>query len=320
MVRWNSRIVLVAAYAAAVTAATACGGGLTPAPAPDPIPVPRPLPVPVPVPVPMPLEPAVRDTRLHFPLVVGSTVYRVAMRAELERDSAGRKERDVVETSARVELSLRRDARGSLRGVGRVDSFTVRANGASARSSVPVTRSAASNAAPLFTSVACDAILDSTQIRTVVRPPLPNECDRPEAAAASMGRELLVRLPEYVSVGDTWRDSLVTLVCRGSVPMTLRTNIVSSAVELRDGGRTLLVRQTTASRLDGTSRTPWRQTDVTGDGTGTQDVLVDVARGAITSVDGQATLTVRVTNGTMRDAAAVQTVRQTVTVTVRGVK
>ncbi|HYW30091.1 MAG TPA: hypothetical protein VE869_01200 [Gemmatimonas sp.] len=302
-----------ARWVLAACALAACSGGLTPAPAPAPAPAPGPA-------APRAETPAVRATRFRLPLALSSVSYRVELRAELERDSASRRERDVSETSARVALALRRDARGSLRGTGRVDSFTVRASGVSVRPSANVTRSTASVPAPLFTSVAVDATLDSTQLRATVRPALPNECDRPEAAAASIARELLVRVPENVSIGDRWRDSLVTLVCRGAIPMTLRTIVESVADETRDGDRILHVRQSTFSVLEGSSRTPWRQVTVSGTGSGTQDVLIDIARGVVTAIDGGSTLVVTVMNGSLRDASATQTVKQTVVVTVRQTK
>ena len=284
--------------------------------APGPSAAPAPAPVPTPVVTPPSVE-SPRAPRFRLPLALATTSYGMQVRTELERDSAGRTERDLVESSARVELTLRRDPRGLLRGAGRVDSFVVRASGASARTTTPATMLSTAVPAPLFTSVAIDAVLDSTQLRTVVRPPLANECDRPEAAAAGMARELLVRIPESVSVGDRWRDSLVTLVCRGGVPMTVRTIIESVAAGTTDGDRILRVRRTVATTLDGNSRTPWRQVEITGTGRGTQDVQVDVARGTMVALDGESTLTIRVVNGSLRDAARTQQVVQKVTLSAR---
>jgi hypothetical protein len=228
-----------------VLAGCASGPALTPAPSPAPVAA-------------APAAP--RAVRFRLPLVTGSAGYDVRVRTELERDSAGRKERDVVESAARVELMVRRDTRGFLRGAGRVDSFIVRGNGATMRTATPPAMSSTSVAAPLFTSVAIDAVLDSTQLRTIVRPPLANECDRPEAAAAGMARELLVRLPESIGVGDRWRDSLVTLVCRGGVPMTVRTIIESVVSGTSDGDRILRIQRSVATTLEGVNRSPCRST------------------------------------------------------------
>ena len=300
-------------FVIALLAVGACAPGLSPAPPPSPVPAPVPTPTPPPARAP---EPAPRVARFRLPLVMPSTVYGVRLRAELERDSAGRKERSTVENSARIEFTLRRDARGALRGVGRVDSFTVSASGGAMRSASGTT-SPATPAAPPFTNVVLDAVLDSTLVRAVVRPALANECDRPEAAAADLARDLLVRIPESVSVGDRWRDSLVTLVCRGGVPITVRTIIESMVAGTNDNDRTLRIHRSLTVRLEGSSRMPWRQTELEGDGTGTQDVLVDVATGTITQLDGESTLTLRIANGSLRDPARVQQVQQKVTLSAR---
>jgi hypothetical protein len=289
----------------ALSLLTGCARGpaLTPAPSPSPA-------------APAPIE-APRALRFRIPLVTGSAGYDVRVRTELERDSAGRKERDVVESSARIELMVRRDTRGFLRGAGRVDSFIVRGNGATMRTTTPPTMSSTSIAAPLFTSVAIDAVLDSTQLRTIVRPPLANECDRPEAAAAGMARELLVRLPESMGVGDRWRDSLVTLVCRGGVPMTVRTIIESAVTGTSDGNRTLRIQRTVATTLEGNNRSPWRQVEISGDGRGMQEVQVDVERGTLSSLDGESTLVIRIRNGSLREASRLEQVTQKTTLSVR---
>lgn len=250
-----------------------------------------------------------------LPAVSPTTRYGVRVRTSLTRDSAGRTEQDVVESAAQVELTLRRDARGSLRGSGRVDSFTVRANGASVRSTSSV-GPAPAPAAPL-SNVEFDVLLDSAFVRTSVRPALANECDSPQAAAASMARDLLVRVPQSVVVGNRWRDSLVAFVCRGGVPITMRTTVESVVSGTSDGDRRLRIRRTFDTRLEGISRSPWRQVEIGGEGNGTQDVQLDVATGTIVELDGESTLTLRVANGSLKDASRVQRVVQKSTVQVR---
>lgn len=311
----SSRRLPFAIAALALSALAACASSPSAVPAPSPTPVPVPSPVPPPVSAP---SAAPRVARYRLPVVLPSTQYAVRLRAELERDSAGRKDRSTVESSARVELTLRRDPRGALRGIGRVDSFTVHASGSAVRSTTPGAPSSPQNT-PAFTNVVVDAVLDSTLVRAVVRPALANECDRPEAAAADLARDLLVRVPETLSVGDRWRDSLVTLVCRGGVPLTVRTLIESTLDGTADNDRTLHIRRVLTVRLDGSSRMPWRQTDIDGDGRGTQDLQVDVTAGTVLSLDGESTLTIRVSNGSLRDQARVQTVTQKTTLSARRV-
>lgn len=303
MSRWRPAVAAALSLALWALAGCASGPALTPAPSPTPVGA---------APTAAP-----RAARFRIPLVTGTAGYDVRVRTELERDSAGRTERDVVESSARVELMVRRDPRGFLRGAGRVDSFIVRGNGATMRTTAASAMASTSVAAPLFTSVAIDAVLDSTQLRTIVRPPLANECDRPEAAAAGMARELLVRLPESIAVGDRWRDSLVTLVCRGGVPMTMRTIIESVVMGTSDGDRTLRLQRTLATTLQGTNRSPWRQVEISGEGRGTQTMQVSVERGTLTALDGEGSLIIRIRSGSLREAARMEQVTQKTSVSVR---
>ena len=274
---------------------------------------------PVPAPALPPVSAAPLSARFALPAILPATSYAVRVHTQLERDSAGRIEQDVVESSARVQLTLRRDARGALRGSGRVDSFSVTGTGATARASVTRTTTSAALAAPQFTSVLIDAALDSTLVRAVVRPPLANECDRPEAAAAAVARDLLVRVPPSVAVGDQWRDSLVTFVCRGGVPMTVRMTIASVVTGARDN-RLLRLRRTLSTSVEGNSRTPWRQVEISGVGRGTQEITIDLERGTLDALDGESTLTIRVANGSLRDATRTQQVVQTVTMTARAIR
>lgn len=301
---------------AGLCALAACGAPATPM-----IPTPTPLPVPT-TPV---SATAVAPARLVLATSLPSTSYRVAMRVTLDRDSAGRVDRETLESSALLDIALQRDARGSLRGTARVDSFVVhagRGTDSPLAITVPLLPSGAGRGAGAtpaagaptdgdirVASVQVDARLDSLVLIAAVRPSLPNECDRPEAAAAAVARELLVRVPLQVAVGDRWRDSVASITCRGGVVMTLRQVIESSAERLDDGDRTLVVRRSIASTLNGTNKLPWRQTDVNGTGRGTQTVKLDVASGIVREIEGESTMTIRVTQGTMRDAKT-QTVTQ----------
>lgn len=289
----------------------ACGPALVPAP---PATTPS---APVPAATPSAPSAPVRAMRFSLPATSPSAEYSVRVRTTLERDSAGRSEQDVVESAARIQLALRRDARGSLRGTGRVDSFTVRASGASVRSTTP--GASATPALPL-SNIQFDALLDSASVRTSVRPSVANECDNPEVSAAALARDLLVRVPQSVAVGDTWRDSLVAFVCRGGVPITMRTTTVSVVTGTDDRDRTLRIRRTSDVRLEGSTRSPWRTVELSGEGRGAQQITLDVARGSIVELDGESTLTFRVANGSLRDASRVQRVVQKATVQVRPVR
>lgn len=300
---------------ALVLLSASCGPALVSTP---PAPAPRPADAPVSTPV----VTAPRAARFTLPGTPATADYSVRVRTALERDSAGVTEQDMVESSARVQLVLRRDVRGGLRGTGRVDSFTVRATGASVRSSLRTSGSAAAASAPLppLVNVNIDVLLDSTSLRATVRPTPANECDRPDVAAAALARDLLVRVPQSVAVGDTWRDSLVAFVCRGGVPITLRTTIESRVDGTDDNDRKLRLTRTITTRLEGISRSPWRQVELSGEGRGTQNVTIDLVRGTLLEIDGESTLTFRIANGSLRDAVRTQQVVQKSSVQVRSVR
>ena len=273
-------------------------------------------------PVSMPVETRPRAARFTLPGTPAIADYTVRVRTSLERDSAGVTEQDMVESSARVQLVLRRDVRGGLRGTGRVDSFTVKATGASVRSSLRTSGSAATAAPPPppLLNVNIDVLLDSAFVRATVRPSPANECDRPDVAAAGLARDLLVRVPQSVAVGDMWSDTLVAFVCRGGVPITLRTTIETRADGTDDNDRRLRLKRRMSTKLEGITRSPWRQVELTGEGRGTQDVTLDLVRGTLLDLDGESTLTFRIANGSLRDAARTQQVVQKSSVQVRFVR
>ena len=309
---------------ATVLLATGCSRSAPPSTRPSP-----------PAPIP-PVPETIPAARFTLPSTIAPTVYDVSVTTEISLDSAGVFTRDTVENSARVSLSLRRDVNGFLRGQGRVDSFTVRGSNSSPRlttqrpARAPGVRSSSGQTQPIrqgqqpqFTTVAIEAVLDSSFTRAVVRPPLGNECDRQEAlkaAAAAVARDLLVRVPATLGVGDRWRDSVVTFVCNGGVPMTLRTIIESRVTGARDNNRALLVHRSLAMRLEGNDRTPWTQVTVDADGIGTQELVIDVASGAMVELTGRSTLTVRVTSGSLRDSPRTQQVVQRVSTIAKAVR
>lgn len=297
----------------------ACGPALVPAP---PAPAPRPVPNAPPT-VARPAAPGA--VRYSLPSAIPVSRYTVSMRVQLERDSAGRTQREGAESAGTVTLTLQRDRRGGLRGTGRVDGYTFRAGGALAGSPVR-TAGAPANDAPLSVSLAL--ALDTLAAQAVVQPALANECDRPETAAASLARDLLVRVPDSVAVGDRWRDSLVSVVCRGGIPLVLRTTVESTLQEasMQDGITVLDVRRALTSRLEGSAQSPWRTVTIGGEGRGTQRARFDAARGTLLELEGESMLIVRVTGGSPAGAAGsagaggVQQVVQRVTFTARGAR
>jgi len=278
-----------------------------------------PAPIPVASAAPIPVAPPVVVAMPARIVVAGSVAerrYDVRATARIERDSAGQKEVQRVESSGIVTWSLERASDGAVKASGRVDSFAVHIEGAGAPAATVVAGSSASGVVPhSVTSVAFDAVLDAMSVRVVTRPPLANECDRPESAATALVRDLLVRVPTSVSAGDRWRDSSVSLVCRVGIPITVRSQheYVLERVEGGPPNTTLHIQRTTSTRLDGKLGSAWRALELTGSGRATESARVDVTTGALLQLDGQGTLTLQLTDRSRPTAPRTQRITQTLT-------
>ena len=241
-------------------------------------PPPRPLPTadaPAPVAV---------TTRVELPAHIPGTTWRVQSVARMTVRGAGvsgaAAEEQRVTSAALVSWSLDRQPSGALRATGQVDSFVV-------RTSFDAQRGVSLPATPAI--VLLEATLDSAVMRVVTRPPLANECDRPEAGAAALARDLLVRVPDGVSVGSRWKDSSVTLICRSGVPMTVYSTVKSRLEELT--GDRLVIRRETVGRLEGKGGSAFRVLELVGTSSGSQRVEIAAQRGTVERLEGSGTLT-----------------------------
>jgi hypothetical protein len=298
--RWHSAMHSAtrggAHFAASVTAVL-LAVGCAPAPAVKPVVVPAPE-----VPrVEVPAAPA--ETRLTIPTLVTDTHYRVETRTELERDSAGRRETQKLSAQAQVTVRLRRQPNGGFTATGRLSGYATTS---------PFPNSTAAPDSLQFT-----AMLDSMALRVVLDPPLANECDQPETGALTLVRDLFARVPSTLTIGATWRDSTVQIVCRSSLPMIVRTtaDYVVTDTTHDDAGIVVLLRRSTQTRVEGKTASPWRALEVTGSGTGALDIRVSVVSGAVTKVSGNSTLTLTMTERTSTTTLRSQQVIQRVQVT-----
>lgn len=303
------------AVACATIAASACAPGVTPLPPSPSAPVPEVAPPVV-----------VRATRAMLPATHDTAHYDVESRTTLTRDSAGVPLREEVRLSAQVAFALQRlTAPGavgadvatrtprSLRGTGRVDGFLISATdrveraGGAAR---PGMASVAPNPSIPMT-VPFDAMLDGLSARVVPRPPLANECDRREMTAVALARELFVRMPAELVVGGQWTDTARVFMCRGGVPVTVQSYAVSTMQSLDDGplgaSTVAVITRTLTTRVEGSLATAWRTVGITGQGTGTQRITVDVTTGMLQQLRGTSDLTLDV-----RDSARPDGGRQSV--------
>lgn len=266
-----------AGLAVVVVVLSACGGPpLTPA-APAPLPAPAPI-----------SPPRAATARVLLPGRIPATTWRVQSVSRISMSSGGgvnaAANEQRVETAGVVSWSSDRLPSGALRASGQVDSFTVRTSFDAPRNRLVPTPTVL---------VLLEATLDSALLRVATRPPLANECDRPETAASVLARELLVRVPNGIAAGDRWKDSSVTLVCRGGVPMTVYTSIISN-LEMMDDDR-LVVRREITGRLEGQGGSPFRALQLAGTSSGSQRVEIAAQRGTVERLEGSGTLTLTAT-------------------------
>lgn len=248
----------------------ACGGSVAPTPLPTPSAPPAPAVVPA---------PAVRRTALPASIPGASWIVTSAARLRVNRVPDEQR----VESQARVTWTFDRQPSGSARASGQVDAFTVRSSLDSGRT----------GAASPATRLLIDGLVDSAVVRVVTRPPQANECDRYESSAAALARELLVRVPDGFQVGDRWRDSTVSLVCRSDVPIAVHTTIISRVERLTD--EVVVVRREILSKLDGKGGSAFRSLELAGTGSGEQRVEINARTGILERLQGTSTLTLKVT-------------------------
>ena len=203
---------------------------------------------------------------------------------------AGVSDEQRIDTRALVSMSFDRTVSGGLRGSGHVDSFTVRSSIVESGKQSAATAASASAGKPSLLRI--DALIDSTNLRVVTRPPLANECDRPEVSAMQLARELLVRIPDGVAEGDQWRDSTITLVCRNGVPLTVYTTTRSTLEKL--SRETLVVTREINTALEGKGGTAFRAFELVGTGSGSQRIEIAALTGILETLQGTSTLTMRV--------------------------
>ena len=271
-------------------------------------------PAPVPTPSPAVAAPAlpspIVSTRVLLPRTQPLTTWTISAATRLNVSGAampaGVSDEQRVDTRALVSMSFERTATGALRGSGQVDSFTVRSSIAESPTPAPLTAAAPSRVSLLL----IDAFIDSTSLRVVARPPLANECDRPEVSAMQLARELLVRVPDGVGEGDQWRDSTVTLVCRSGVPLTVYTITHSTLATV--SRETLVVRREMTTRLEGKGGSAFRAFELVGTGSGTQRLEIAARTGILETLQGSSTLTMQLTErippGTPRSQQVLQRV------------
>lgn len=266
--------------------------------------------VPLPPPAPLPDSPTVPavvvpvlPSRFTIPSVIPDGQYQLQSVTELERDSVGHKDTRRYTSQANVVVRIRRTASGGLEATGNIRGYSITPS----LSTTPVA----------VDSVRFDALLNNVMLRVVSQPPLANECDRPETGALSLVRDLLVRVPSTVAVGAQWRDSSVHIVCRSSIPMTVRTTSDYEVTDItqRNDGVHVMIRRTSSTKMSGKSPSAWRPLEIVGTGTGTMVADIATSSGAVARVTSTSSLVLTITDGSAPPASRVQQVTQRVSFT-----
>lgn len=278
--------------------ATACGGARTPSPLPVPA-APPAAEKPAPAPAPTVAAPA------PHPFAYGAGVWRYEIRSDAIVSAQGTDRVDTVTTRAVVTYRVAPRDSGLLSIEGTVDSFTVTRAGASnpIATGLPFALTTAPNGTPHAPTPVDSAGVCTTPLEPVV--------------AAS--RELLIAIPLALAPDAQWTDSSVTVTCRGTLPLTARSERHSRATWVavpadwsrRAGDAAYEVARTTTTSIAGEGRAAGRQVAVTGTGEGNSALYVDPELGVLLGAVAHSSTRLIVDTGTQRQEF-LQTVKQRV--------
>ena len=114
-------------------------------------------------------------------------------------------------------------------------------------------------------------------------------------------RDLFVRLPERLTSGTTWQDTVQTTSCRGRIPITTTTIATYTVLGEQAGGRALLaITRSATISLAGGGQQYGRSATVQGTGTGMGTLLFDPQTAALVDGQSQSTMTVTFEAGMLR--------------------
>lgn len=213
-----------------------------------------------------------------------------------------------LETSTRaiVHWKLTRSPSGSLRGTGHVDSLRV-----DVQPPDRLEERAADNQAKPIGMTLLMAEVDSTGLRVTPRADSNAvDCREPDGGAAMSG-VVLMRIPDGIAVGSSWRDSTTTEFCQSGVLMTSRAtadNLVEKSTRTD-----LVLLRTIVAEISGSGGTAFRRFEVGGKSKSTQRVLIDIPSGLVRSVEGSGTMNMETTERRPGVEPIVAGVQQTMT-------
>ena len=288
-----------AATLVAITAA--CG----PSPATTPAPLPTPAAPPAVEKPPAAAVPVVAPPAPH-PFAYAAGAYRYEIRSDAVIQAEGTPRIDTVSTRALVTYRIAPRDSGLLAIEGAVDSFTV----TTSRGSSPL-----SAGLPFAMVVAPNGQVHASPVRDSA-----GVCTTPLEAVVATSRELVTTIPVPLAPDVQWTDSLTAITCRGTIPVTARSERQSRATWVavptewarREGDVAFEITRTTTTSIAGEGRAAGRQVAVTGTGQGTGALYVDPELGVLLGAVGSSSTRLIVDTGTQRQSF-LQTVHQRVT-------
>lgn len=118
------------------------------------------------------------------------------------------------------------------------------------------------------------------------------DCGSPAAAAANATRDLWLRAPSRVVVGDVWTDSIATSLCRDGIQLstTIRRSYRVVAASSSDSLTTLTIERESAIALSGSGELRGDSVEIHATGTGRATLRLSTATGWVESANGESTL------------------------------
>ena len=227
---------------------------------------------------PAPAMPATASS-WRFALAPGEYIYHVANDAAILLATDTLAQRDSVTTSARVTYRLAPAGGGSLSLAGTVDSFTVVSGGRVQPANAPT--------AP----VAFSGTIDPSRHHVELANALTGDCTSAATPLLAVARDLLVAPPPSFAVGTVWHDTVTTMGCRGTIPVSTRSvqrYEVQGADTFAGVSAVRIARASTVS-LSGSASPRGQPVSIAGSGAAASALYFDPARGRFLGATGEST-------------------------------
>lgn len=215
----------------------------------------------------------------RFALAPGEYAYHVANDAAILLATDTLAQRDSVTTSARVTYRLAAAGGGSLSLAGTVDSFTVVSGG---RVQPP---------AALDAPVAFSGTIDASRHHVELAHALTGDCSSASTPLLAVARDLLVAPPAAFAVGTVWHDTVTTMGCRGTIPVTTRSvqRYEVQGAEAFAGVNAVRIARASTVSMSGSASPRGQPVSIVGAGAGASNLYFDPARGRFLGATGEST-------------------------------